>query len=80
MQLLPVTTSMGSNKENLFFVPRNPARVNQADFWEKTKKRFCRLSIGEKLAIQYHIQYCKARFDASKECTVLLSTSATYLL
>ena len=22
------------------------------------KKNFCRLSIGEKIAIQYHIQYC----------------------
>ena len=40
-----------------YFGSRNPARVTQADF-QKKKNRLCRLSIGEKLDIQYHIQYC----------------------
>ena len=48
-----------SVRVTFFFGSRNPARVTQADFRKKKKKkRFRRLSIGEKLAIQYHIQYC----------------------
>ena len=45
-------------KGNLFLFLVTPRVSVRPIFGKKKKKRFCRLSIGEKLAIQYHIQYC----------------------
>ena len=46
-------------RETFFLVLVTPRVSLRPIFRKKTKKkRFCRLSIGEKLAIQYHIKYC----------------------
>ena len=44
-------------RETLFFLFLVTPHVSVRPIFGK-KKSFCRLSIGEKLAIQYHIQYC----------------------